>query len=50
MLMISALTGVGLGPVAIGFASDLLKARLGVESLRYALALGSGQSFAMPTR
>jgi predicted MFS family arabinose efflux permease len=37
MLMISALTGVGLGPVAVGIASDLLKAQLGGDSLRWAL-------------
>jgi predicted MFS family arabinose efflux permease len=38
MLMISALLGVGLGPVAIGAASDRLHALLGTESLRWALA------------
>lgn len=41
MLMISALTGVGLGPVAVGFASDLMNARFGVESLRWALVVAS---------
>jgi predicted MFS family arabinose efflux permease len=41
MLMISALTGVGLGPVAVGFASDLLNPQLGVESLRWALVLST---------
>jgi predicted MFS family arabinose efflux permease len=37
MLMISALTGVGLGPVAVGVASDLFKSQGGPESLRWAL-------------
>lgn len=41
MLMISALTGVGLGPVAVGFASDLMNAQLGVDSLRWALVVSS---------
>jgi predicted MFS family arabinose efflux permease len=41
MLMISALTGVGLGPVAVGFGSDLLNSRFGTESLRWALTLCS---------
>lgn len=41
MLMISALAGVGLGPVAVGFVSDLLHAYYGVESLRWALALST---------
>jgi predicted MFS family arabinose efflux permease len=41
MLMISALTGVGLGPVAVGFASDLLHPQLGAESLRWALLLST---------
>ena len=41
MLMISALTGVGLGPLAVGFASDLLHDQFGAESLRWALALST---------
>jgi predicted MFS family arabinose efflux permease len=41
MLMISALTGVGLGPVAVGFVSDQLSASLGTESLRWSMALCS---------
>jgi sensor histidine kinase regulating citrate/malate metabolism len=39
--MISALTGVGLGPVAVGFVSDQLSASLGTESLRWSMALCS---------
>jgi hypothetical protein len=38
MLMVSAVTGVGLGPLAVGVASDQLKGLLGGESLRWALA------------
>jgi predicted MFS family arabinose efflux permease len=38
MLMMSSLIGLGLGPVAVGQASDLLNASVGTESLRYALA------------
>lgn len=38
MLMISALFGVGLGPVVIGIASDRLHSQLGNDSLRWALA------------
>jgi predicted MFS family arabinose efflux permease len=38
MLMISAVAGVGLGPLAVGIASDLLKPQLGPQSLRWALA------------
>jgi predicted MFS family arabinose efflux permease len=38
MLMISAVAGVGLGPLAVGVASDLLKPQLGTQSLRWALA------------
>jgi predicted MFS family arabinose efflux permease len=41
MLMISALTGVGLGPVAVGILSDLLSAHFGVDSLRCALGLST---------
>ena len=36
-LLATNLVGVGLGPLAIGLISDLLSARLGSESLRYAL-------------
>ena len=36
-LLVTNLIGVGLGPLAIGFISDLLSASLGSESLRYAL-------------
>ena len=56
MLMISALTGVGLGPVAVGFISDLLHDRFGTESLRWALALstvaflGAGLLFVITAR
>jgi predicted MFS family arabinose efflux permease len=41
MLMISAVTGVGLGPLAVGIASDQLKAQLGTDSLRWSLAICS---------
>ena len=41
MLMISALTGVGLGPVAVGIASDQLKGQFGSESLRWALIIST---------
>ena len=39
MLLMSALLGLGLGPVAVGVASDLLAPTFGVESLRYALVV-----------
>src|SRR5436305_11186886 len=39
-LLINNLIGLGVGPLLIGRASDLLKARYGVEALRYA-AMGS---------
>jgi predicted MFS family arabinose efflux permease len=39
MLMISAVTGVGLGPLAVGVASDYFKGQLGTDSLRWALAV-----------
>jgi predicted MFS family arabinose efflux permease len=38
MLMVSAVAGVGLGPLAVGVASDVLKGMLGTDSLRWALA------------
>ncbi len=41
MLMVSAVTGVGLGPLAVGIASDSLKGQLGTDSLRWALAICS---------
>jgi predicted MFS family arabinose efflux permease len=41
MLMISALTGVGLGPVAVGFLSDRLHPTFGAASLQYALAIAA---------
>jgi MFS family permease len=56
MLMISALTGVGLGPVAVGFVSDVLSVHYGPESLRWALALstvaflGSGAMFVVAAK
>lgn len=37
LLLMSSLLGLGLGPVAVGFISDLLTPTLGRESLRYAL-------------
>jgi hypothetical protein len=39
MLMVSAIAGVGFGPLAVGVASDQLKGLLGGESLRWALAV-----------
>jgi predicted MFS family arabinose efflux permease len=39
-LLINNLIGLGVGPMLIGYVSDLLKTRYGVESLRYA-AMGS---------
>jgi predicted MFS family arabinose efflux permease len=39
MLMVSAIAGVGFGPLAVGVASDQLKGWLGGESLRWALAV-----------
>jgi predicted MFS family arabinose efflux permease len=41
MLMVSAVFGVGLGPFAVGVASDLLRPLSGGESLRWALAMVS---------
>jgi len=38
MLMISAILGVGLGPVFVGVVSDRMRPFLGAESLRWALA------------
>lgn len=38
MLMLSSLIGLGLGPVAVGKASDMLALSQGTDSLRYALA------------
>lgn len=37
MLILSSLIGLGLGPVAVGFFSDVLEPRLGTDSLRAAL-------------
>jgi MFS family permease len=36
-IFFSSVVGFGLGPTFVGFLSDLLASRLGVESLRYAL-------------
>lgn len=41
MLMISAIFGVGLGPVFVGYVSDAATPTLGVDSLRYALGLAT---------
>lgn len=38
MMLILNLVGLGLGPVLVGFISDLLSTTLGQDSLRYALA------------
>lgn len=41
MLMISAIFGVGLGPVFVGYVSDIAAPYLGPDSLRFALGLSS---------
>ncbi|HEV2562796.1 MAG TPA: MFS transporter [Rhizomicrobium sp.] len=40
LLFILNIIGLGLGPQAVGFVSDLLAPTLGVDSLRYALLIG----------
>lgn len=40
LLFILNIIGLGLGPQAVGFMSDLLAPSLGVDSLRYALLIG----------
>lgn len=39
VIAVATLLGIGLGPQAVGLASDALQARLGKESLRYALLI-----------
>lgn len=39
LMLLSALLGLGVGPVAVGALSDALAPRWGVESLRYALTV-----------
>jgi MFS family permease len=41
-LFINNLIGIGLGSTLIGLLSDTLRARVGVESLRYAILAGTG--------
>lgn len=41
-LFINNLIGIGLGVPLIGAVSDVMRARFGVESLRYAIVAGSG--------
>jgi predicted MFS family arabinose efflux permease len=41
MLMISAIFGVGLGPVFVGYVSDISAPYLGADSLRFALGLST---------
>lgn len=41
MLMISAVFGVGLGPLLVGYISDLISPQLGSESLRFALGVST---------
>ncbi len=41
MMFLSSLIGLGLGPAAVGIASDALAGELGSESLRYALVLST---------
>jgi predicted MFS family arabinose efflux permease len=56
MLMISALTGIGLGPVVVGVLSDGLKTSFGPDSLRFALVIcmstfaGAGAFFYLAAR
>jgi MFS family permease len=45
MFLMSALIGLGIGPVAVGVLSDLLAAHFGIESLRYALLFMSLMPF-----
>lgn len=45
MFLMSALIGLGLGPVAVGVLSDVLKPSFGIESLRYALLIMSLMPF-----
>jgi MFS family permease len=41
-LFINNLIGIGLGTTLIGVVSDLMRARFGTESLRYAILAGTG--------
>jgi MFS family permease len=41
-LFVNNLIGIGIGTPAIGWLSDHLKARLGDDSLRYAILAGTG--------
>jgi hypothetical protein len=41
VLFLTAMLGLGLGPLAVGLLSDLLKPGLGAESLRYALVIST---------
>jgi len=41
MVLLSSLIGLGLGPAAVGVASDALSGALGTQSLRYALILST---------
>jgi MFS family permease len=41
MLMISAIFGVGLGPVFVGYVSDVVSPHFGTDSLRIALGLST---------
>lgn len=41
MMFLSSLIGLGLGPAAVGLASDFLSTAFGPESLRYALMLST---------
>lgn len=41
MVLLSSLIGLGLGPTAVGAASDALSAAFGTQSLRYALVLST---------
>ena len=56
VLFMSSLVGLGGGPLLVGVVSDLLHARLGAESLRYALIISTaalvwaGAHFALAAR
>ena len=41
VLLVESLVGIGLGAVALGALSDILAARFGADSLRYAILAGT---------
>ena len=42
MLLVLNLVGLGLGPTFIGFVSDMLNPRFGIEALRFAMLIATG--------